>query len=196
MIDGNLSMANKFTDLKDEPSELNTERGNKIIRIGNRENHDPVKIEGYYVFSDNWILYDTKQIRNQQGEIFNVLDCQFITETHQPIMSYAELKRVTKKKMRKETKTIHTCLKLDKPANINDTFYCIYESLQNRNNCKLCGTTKYEKDIIYPDGSYECKHCTFEIKSLDKTPNSYKRNDDSYGYIDKYGQYDKYGNKL
>ena len=112
------------------PYFLDNMRKNTIIGIADRT-RELVKIEGYCIFDDNWITDSRKRLVNENGEIFNILDCQVISKfkpANSDLVGYLAFSdsETIKSILSVEREEKFTCLKLDKPARVGDVFYEIY----------------------------------------------------------------------
>jgi hypothetical protein len=89
-------------------------RKNTIIGIADRT-RELIKVEGYYIFNDNWITDTRKRLINENGEIFNILDCQVISKfrpANLDLVGYLAFsdKSVIKQTLSVEREDKYTCL--------------------------------------------------------------------------------------
>lgn len=108
------------------------QRANKVIKIIKSDDYKyRCDLEGHVVFEDNWIQKGVKNLVNQDGEEFKVLDHketeeQIWDENYvMPFITYPEnwpLDVINKIYSRQWKKVKRSCLKLDKTPNVGDCF--------------------------------------------------------------------------
>ena len=83
---------------------------NKVVEITNLGTS---KLNGYVMFSDNWISEIDKKLIDEKGEIYTVLDFMETTKNSKDVGPYSPYVNPWR-----EMK--FSCVRLDKPVNVGD----------------------------------------------------------------------------
>jgi hypothetical protein len=91
------------------------EKRNEVVEILDSKRPN---LEGYIIFSDNWLDEGDKQLKDKNGVIFNVLDFVTIEDNilkHHELMPHFNGWRLCER----------NCFKLDKEVSIGDVLFVV-----------------------------------------------------------------------
>lgn len=99
-------------------------RLNRIEFLCNRNQHPeiPIRLDGYYIFSDNWITENAKRLINERtGEEIEILNVDYYTNNEWDNKSLIQYDAGSFREVKR------TAIKTNKPLNIDDFYIEINE---------------------------------------------------------------------